>query len=164
MTLLSRLVSSAVWAVLAFGIGAASAQAQVQERGGDSRPNLSLVVHLSADRRIVVPTVDQGVISFEIYNAYPRPMLVQLGVDGAPPLAGGGAAPAGGRVARGKSTQVVVESGQTVILGGVTDGKSVTVEAVPSLAKIPYVSRLFRNREERSENSIMLIVTPEIVN
>ncbi len=162
MTLLTRLVSSVVAATVAFGIGAASAQ--VQERGGDSRPSLNLVVHLSADRRIVVPTVDQGVISFEIYNAYPRPMLVQLGVDGAPPLGGAGAWPAGGTVVRGKATQVVVGSGQTVILGGVTDGKAVTLEAAPVLGNIPMLGMLFRSREMRSENNIMLIITPNIVN
>lgn len=164
MKLSYRILALAIALPALIWVDAVGSAAQAQERG-DSRQTINLIIRTSADRRVVVPTLDQGFISFEIFNGYPHPILVQLSVDGASPLVGGGGPAGGGGQARGKSTQVVVGAGQTEILGGVTNGKSVTIEATPKLTKIPILGTLFRNRgEQRSDNNLLVIITPEIVN
>lgn len=62
-------------------------------------------------------------------------------------------------------TNVVLEDGQTVVLGGVfrnTTGNTVT--KVPFLGDLPYVGRLFKNeKRENNKEELLIFVTPKLV-
>ncbi len=62
-------------------------------------------------------------------------------------------------------TQVLVENGETIVLGGIYQQQIInTVSKVPLFGDIPYVRRLFRNDSEFTEKKELLIfVTPKIV-
>lgn len=61
-------------------------------------------------------------------------------------------------------TQVLVENGQTVVLGGIFQQQIInTTSKVPILGDIPYVGRLFKTTSEFNEKRELLIfVTPKI--
>jgi len=61
-------------------------------------------------------------------------------------------------------TQVLVENGQTVVLGGIFQQQIInTTSKVPILGDIPYVGRLFKSTSEFNEKRELLIfVTPKI--
>lgn len=63
-------------------------------------------------------------------------------------------------------TNVVVDDGQTVVLGGVfRNNLRDTVTKVPFLGDIPYVDRLFKRTSKGNEKQELLIfVTPKLVN
>ena len=63
-------------------------------------------------------------------------------------------------------TQVLVNNGQTVVLGGIFQQQIVnSVKKVPLLGDIPYLGYLFRNTSEFNEKKELLIfVTPKIIN
>jgi len=63
-------------------------------------------------------------------------------------------------------TDVLVKSGDTVVIGGVyTNKTSKTVRGVPILSKIPILGWLFKSEETRVERSELLIfLTPRIMN
>ncbi|MGD8547096.1 MAG: type IV pilus secretin PilQ family protein, partial [Thiohalophilus sp.] len=63
------------------------------------------------------------------------------------------------------ATQVLVNNGETVVLGGVYEQtKSNTVNRVPFFADLPIVGALFRSRSELDEkNELLIFVTPKIV-
>ena len=62
-------------------------------------------------------------------------------------------------------TTVLVDNGETVVLGGVFERtKTKDVEKVPFLGDLPYAGVLFRRSENRDQNSELLIfVTPKIL-
>jgi type IV pilus assembly protein PilQ len=62
-------------------------------------------------------------------------------------------------------TTVLVDNGETVVLGGVFERtKTTDVEKVPFFGDIPFAGVLFRKKEERDQNSELLIfVTPKIL-
>jgi type IV pilus assembly protein PilQ len=62
-------------------------------------------------------------------------------------------------------TEVLVDNGQTVVLGGIfqTD-KNVSTTKTPFLGDLPYVGRLFRRDIERDDKQELLIfITPRII-
>lgn len=63
-------------------------------------------------------------------------------------------------------TDVLVKSGDTVVIGGVyTNKTSTTTRGVPILSKIPILGWLFKSKETRVERSELLIfLTPRIMN
>nr|MBL8457590.1 type IV pilus secretin PilQ [Zoogloeaceae bacterium] len=63
-------------------------------------------------------------------------------------------------------TEVLVENGGTVVLGGIfEETESSSVDKVPLLGDLPYVGALFRNTSNISNRSELLIfITPRIVN
>jgi type IV pilus assembly protein PilQ len=63
------------------------------------------------------------------------------------------------------STQVLVNNGETVVLGGVfTEENSDGVEKVPVLGDVPLVGALFRRKLKTADKSELLIfVTPKIL-
>ena len=63
------------------------------------------------------------------------------------------------------STQVLVENGGTVVIGGIyTEDKRTTVTKVPGLGDIPLLGALFRNTQTRDDKTELLIfVTPRIL-
>ena len=62
-------------------------------------------------------------------------------------------------------TQVLVENGGTVVIGGIfeqTDREDVT--KVPFLGDVPYLGNLFKTRTKRSDKTELLIfITPKVV-
>ncbi|OUY06573.1 type IV pilus secretin PilQ [Acinetobacter populi] len=64
------------------------------------------------------------------------------------------------------NTNVLINNGETVVLGGVFENTtSNTVTKVPLLGDIPYVGALFRKTEKSdSKNELLIFVTPRIVN
>jgi type IV pilus assembly protein PilQ len=63
------------------------------------------------------------------------------------------------------NTQVLVENGDTVVLGGIFEQTSRTdVTKVPFLGDIPIVGVLFRNSKKQDEKTELLIfITPKII-
>ena len=64
------------------------------------------------------------------------------------------------------STNIIVEDGQTVVLGGVFKNIiSESVEKVPFLGDLPYVGRLFRNDSTSNDKQELLIfITTKLIN
>ena len=62
-------------------------------------------------------------------------------------------------------TQVLVENGGTVVIGGIfTLSEDSKETKVPFLGDIPYVGNLFKSRERSSEKKEMLIfITPKMI-
>lgn len=63
------------------------------------------------------------------------------------------------------NTQVLVDNGQTVVLGGIYDQTRVdSVSKVPVLGDIPFLGRAFRfNSTDTSKRELLIFVTPRIV-
>ncbi len=61
-------------------------------------------------------------------------------------------------------TRVLVENGETVVIGGLTVTERTEVRAgIPLLKDLPLVGRLFRlTREQRVQRDLMILVTPQI--
>jgi type IV pilus assembly protein PilQ len=66
---------------------------------------------------------------------------------------------------RSVTTSVLVDNGETVVLGGVYErDKSYQKEQVPWLGDVPVFGRLFKNEQRQDNNSELLIfVTPKIL-
>jgi len=66
---------------------------------------------------------------------------------------------------RSTTTQVSVQDGQTVIIGGIIrDQTNKTVNKVPILGDLPLIGRLFRSNEKvKSKTELMVFLTPRIV-
>jgi len=63
------------------------------------------------------------------------------------------------------NSDVVVENGQTIIIGGLINNRTIsTVEGVPGLKDIPLFGRLFR-RDTKTEDKVSLFIflTPYVV-
>ncbi len=63
------------------------------------------------------------------------------------------------------STQVLVENGGTIVLGGIFEETTTeTVTKVPLLGDVPYLGALFRNSSSvRSKSELMIFITPRVV-
>lgn len=79
------------------------------------------------------------------------------------PTSGGGSAPS--IDTREISTQVLVASGETVVLGGIHEqARRTSVAKVPFFGDLPFVGNLFRTKRKSDNNSELLIfVTPKIL-
>ncbi len=64
------------------------------------------------------------------------------------------------------NTNVILEDGQTVVLGGVFRNTIAnTTSKVPFLGDLPYVGRLFKNdQRENSKEELLIFITPKLVN
>ena len=64
------------------------------------------------------------------------------------------------------STNVIVEDGQTVVLGGVFKNRTNNgVDKVPFLGDLPYVGRAFRKDvRNNSKEELLIFVTPKLIN
>lgn len=62
-------------------------------------------------------------------------------------------------------TQVLVDNGETIVLGGIYQQQILsTVNKVPLFGDIPYVGALFRStREVNEKNELLIFVTPKII-
>ena len=63
-------------------------------------------------------------------------------------------------------TQVLVENGGTVVIGGIFQiDETESVNKVPVLGDIPYVGALFRNKSRTtSKTELLVFLTPRILN
>jgi general secretion pathway protein D len=63
------------------------------------------------------------------------------------------------------TTQVAVQSGQTVLLGGlIREHRNETLNGVPGLSRIPLLGALFRDsRNEQARNELILLITPKVI-
>lgn len=63
------------------------------------------------------------------------------------------------------STQVLVDNGQTIVLGGIYElQKNQAVRKVPFLGDIPFVGLLFRTKSWiNNKNELLIFVTPKII-
>jgi len=63
------------------------------------------------------------------------------------------------------TTQVLVENGGTVVIGGIyTQEQQTTINKVPLLGDIPYLGVLFRNTSVRdNKNEFLIFITPRIL-
>lgn len=66
---------------------------------------------------------------------------------------------------RSVKTQVLVDNGETVVLGGIYEqSKTDNVERVPFFSDLPYVGFMFRNTaKEDTRRELLVFVTPKIV-
>lgn len=64
------------------------------------------------------------------------------------------------------STNVIIEDGQTVVLGGVFKNRtSNEVEKVPFLGDLPYIGRAFRKDvRSNAKEELLIFVTPKLIN
>lgn len=64
------------------------------------------------------------------------------------------------------STNVMVEDGQTIVLGGVfKNSKSNGVDKVPFLGDLPYIGRAFRKDvRNNSKEELLIFITPKLIN
>jgi type IV pilus assembly protein PilQ len=62
-------------------------------------------------------------------------------------------------------TQVLVDNGGTVVLGGIFEqNERVTVTKVPVLGDIPVVGYLFKNRSTVNDRTeLMIFITPRVI-
>ena len=63
------------------------------------------------------------------------------------------------------NTQVLVDNGQTVVLGGIYDQTKIdSISKVPLLGDVPVLGRLFRfESTDTSKRELLIFVTPRIV-
>jgi len=63
------------------------------------------------------------------------------------------------------NSDVVVENGRTVVIGGLISNKALrSTEKVPGLGNIPLVGRLFRyDRDEKDRTSLFIFLTPYVI-
>jgi general secretion pathway protein D len=66
---------------------------------------------------------------------------------------------------RALETKVVVDDGQTIVLGGlIQNNVQETVQQVPFLGSIPFLGALFRYKQEiRSRTNLMIFLRPQII-
>jgi len=79
----------------------------------------------------------------------------------------GTATPAGVQInTKHVKTEVLVENGGTVVIGGIYEQSERTdVTQVPFLGDLPYIGFLFRNRQvATAKNELLVFITPRIVN
>ncbi len=156
--LLITALSALVFTHQALAPNEGSAQ-QAQDRAGDGRNVINLVLRMSADERKVVLTSEYWVTTLRLRNEYDRPILVNLSTpDPMPGGIGDSLRP------KGKSGDVVIKPGETVLLGGLLAGEPLTVKTGPPvLNKIPILGQLFRRREVKdSQTELVILITPNI--
>jgi type IV pilus assembly protein PilQ len=66
---------------------------------------------------------------------------------------------------RSLTTQVLVDNGETVVLGGIYEQQDINnTGRIPVLGKIPLIGALFRNNQRKHDKrELLLFVTPKII-
>jgi len=64
------------------------------------------------------------------------------------------------------TTEVLVRTGETTVIGGIYTKKTSWVESgIPAFSKIPVLGWLFKNRTtDESKTELLIFVTPRIIN
>ncbi|CAH9056784.1 Secretin XpsD [Pseudoalteromonas sp. CIP111854] len=103
----------------------------------------------------VTPTINaQGVVIMEISQRISSTSPTSSELEGAPIVA-----------ERTIETEVVAESGQTVVLGGLMrENNSISDRAVPGFSSIPILGKLFDSTEKSNDKvELIVMVTPKII-
>ncbi|MGJ8680084.1 secretin N-terminal domain-containing protein [Paraglaciecola sp.] len=105
----------------------------------------------------VTPTVNsRGVVIMEIEQEVSNALDLEDGVSsaGAPSI-----------FDRSMKTEVVANSGQTIVLGGlISENRSDTLNEVPGLGGIPLLGNLFKGKDNRKDKTeLVVMVTPRII-
>ena len=63
------------------------------------------------------------------------------------------------------TTQVLVSSGETVVLGGIYNHTNQNIEKrIPFFADIPFIGKLFKNKKiYQTKKEVLIFLTPKIV-
>lgn len=66
---------------------------------------------------------------------------------------------------RAIETQIAVQSGQTVLLGGlISENEGLSESGVPGLSKVPLLGKLFGNTQKtRDRTEIIVLITPQVI-
>lgn len=104
----------------------------------------------------IKPTINaQGIVIMEINESISNEVEGGVGASDNPNI-----------FERNLVTEVVAESGQTIILGGLIDESTTVSESkVPVLGDIPWLGRLFKaESEEKVKTELVLLITPKVIN
>ncbi|WPN50616.1 type II secretion system secretin GspD [Pseudomonas sp. P9_2] len=125
---------------------------------GDADTTLSSVEYVQTGVILdVVPRINPGGLVY---------MDIQQQVSDAQNPAGSSETPVNPRIStRSVSTQVAVQSGQTVLLGGlIKQDNAESVSAVPYLGKIPGLRWLFGNTgKSKDRTELIVLITPRVI-
>ncbi|WP_371360098.1 type II secretion system secretin GspD [Pseudomonas sp. KT_2_4] len=125
---------------------------------GDADTTLSSVEYVQTGVILdVVPRINPGGLVY---------MDIQQQVSDAQNPTGNSETPVNPRIStRSVSTQVAVQSGQTVLLGGlIKQDNAESVSAVPYLAKIPGLRWLFGNTgKSKDRTELIVLITPRVI-
>lgn len=125
---------------------------------GDADTTLSSVEYVQTGVILdVVPRINPGGLVY---------MDIQQQVSDAESQVGNSDTPVNPRIStRSVSTQVAVQSGQTVLLGGlIKQDNAESVSAVPYLGKIPGLRWLFGNTSKsRDRTELIVLITPRVI-
>ena len=103
----------------------------------------------------VTPTINsQGVVIMQIDQSITNETSTGAGGGNNPTLFN-----------RSISTEVVANSGQTIILGGlISENASDGIDGVPGLSEIPILGNLFKSKtKSKSKTELVIMVTPRII-
>jgi general secretion pathway protein D len=103
----------------------------------------------------VTPTVNaQGVILMEIKQSISNQLEVGATVAGSPSV-----------FERSINTEVVAESGQSIVLGGlISESRSSRQTKVPVLGDLPFIGKLFQAETESGDKTeLVVFVTPRLI-
>lgn len=103
----------------------------------------------------VTPTINaRGIIIMEIDQKISNQIPGDESVAGSPTI-----------FERSISTEVVAESGQTIILGGlISESRTISDRSVPYLSSIPLLGKLFDSTSDNKDKTeLVVLVTPRII-
>lgn len=103
----------------------------------------------------VTPTINaRGVVIMEIEQKISNQTAGDESVAGSPII-----------FERGISTEVVAESGQTIVLGGlISENRTKNKRSVPFFSSIPFLGNLFNAEDDtKNKTELVVLVTPRII-
>ncbi|MFT7008485.1 MAG: general secretion pathway protein D [Colwellia sp.] len=115
----------------------------------------SVVYRKTGVELTVTPTINaQGVVIMEILQKTSNQASAGSSVEGAPII-----------FERSIKTEVVAESGQTIILGGLmSENRTINDTSVPGFSSIPLLGQLFDSKEDTTiKTELVVMVTPRVI-
>ena len=104
----------------------------------------------------VTPTINaQGIVIMKVDQSISNTVTGSAGASGNPDI-----------FERALQTEVVAQSGQTVILGGlISENNSDKGNMTPGLGDVPFLGELFKAKEEsNSRTELVMLITPRVIN
>jgi general secretion pathway protein D len=115
----------------------------------------SVVYRKTGVELTVTPTINaQGVVIMEILQKTSNQASAGSSVQGAPII-----------FERTIKTEVVADSGQTIILGGLmSESRTLNDTSVPGFSSIPLLGKLFDSKEDtKNKTELVVMVTPKVI-
>jgi general secretion pathway protein D len=115
----------------------------------------SVVYRKTGVELAVTPTINgRGVVTMQISQSISNSSPGNDAVAGSPIFS-----------QRSINTEVIAESGQTIVLGGlITDNNSATDTSVPFFSSLPFIGNLFNStNESKDKTELIVLVTPKII-